>query len=439
MKNGTLIGISEVDITPDFVTELAGYNDAIPRESEGVHDEISAKAISIENNDCTVVILSVPAVNIKIDSFEIIRSATSIALNIPKQNILIHATHSHSCPKNKGEYKSFLEKKCIQCIEESFKNRFYGKIGFGKTTVNECGKNRRRLLYGGLPVDPEIIVMKIEDENGCCKAIVYNYACHCTVMGVDNKLISEDWPFFANTLITQTKGNNIKSIFIQGASGDINPGYSAGLSAVGANIPTRTWSEAKRIGENVGNALLEIVDTIVAEEIIKLKSSTIEFTLPARKDYPTSLEQAKNNYEQAKLKLEQIKTASNASEIKIDKAKTELFFASLIKNGAQDFYNGKWAENLKIEVQAICINNNIITSSPCEMFCEDGMALKKKSPAKYTMIAELSNPVEAIDYIPTANAYKDGDYEVYCSRYHQDAASILIDESLNNINKIYKE
>ncbi len=431
-----MVGLASVDITPDFTTRLAGYNRSIPRESEGVHDRIFAKAISIEKDDCTVVILSVPAVDIEISSVKIIRSETSTALNIPEQNILVHATHSHSCPRSEGKYKKFLEQKCVECIKKSFTNRFHGKVAWGRTTVSECGKNRRRLLYGGLPVDPEVIVMKIEDKNGNLKAVVYNYACHCTVLGVDNKLISEDWVYFANELIKQQKGSDVISVFIQGASGDINPGYSAGLSAVGAKIPTRTWNEAQRIGEKIGEAVLATLDEIVAEEIINLKSATHSFKLPVRTDYPISLGQAKEQAKQAERKLEQLKNSRNKSETKLDEAKMKLFFASLVKSGAENFYSGKWGKELRAEVQAICINNNIIATLPGEVFCEDGMNLKNNSPAKHTMIAELSNAVEAEGYIPTANAYEEGDYEVYCSRYHQDAAGILIKESLKNINNI---
>ena len=431
-----MIGLASVDITPDFITSLAGYNKNIPRESEGVHDRIFAKAVLIEKNNCTVVILSVPAVNIGISSVKIIRSEINLALNIPKQNILVHATHSHSCPRSEGRYKSFLEQRCIQCIKESFINRFHGKVAFGRTTVSECGKNRRRLLYGGLPVDPEVIVMKIEDDNDNLKAIIYNYACHCTVLGVDNKLISEDWVYFANNLIEQQKGSDVISVFIQGASGDINPGYSAGLSAIGAKIPTRNWNEAQRIGEKIANAVLTTIDGIVVEEIINLKSATHRFKLPARIDYPISLNEATEQLKQAEEKLEQYKKSGKKSEIKLDEAKTGVFFASLVKSGAEDFYSGKWGKYLWAEVQAIRINNNIIASLPGEVFCEDGMSLKKNSAAQHTMIAELSNAIEAEGYIPSASAYEEGDYEVYCSRYRQDAASILIKESLKNINNI---
>ena len=437
MTSEALIGLAEVDITPSFTTSLAGYNKAIPRVSGGVHDRIFAKALSIEKDGVATVILAVPSVGVEIESVEVIRSKAGEKLNIPKENILVHSTHSHSCPRCEKEYKAFLERKCVQCVKKSFENRFCGKIGFGSITVDECGKNRRRLLYGGLPVDSEIVVMMVEDESGVLKAVLYNYACHCTVMGVDNKLISEDWPFFANDLIKRRKGTEISTIFIQGASGDVNPGYSAGLSAVGAKIPIRTWEKAQKIGEKVGEAVLAVLDEIISEEIVTLATRTRFFKLPVRRKYPISLKEAENKFEEAGKRLDALDKSDNPSEARMDQAKMALFFASLVKSGAESFYGGEWNDDLATEILSIRMNDNAITTFPGEVFCESGMKVKRDSPGEKTIIAELANPVEAEGYIPTALAYEAGDYEVYCSRYAESAADKLVHESIENIRILF--
>ncbi|GAH00763.1 unnamed protein product, partial [marine sediment metagenome] len=62
--------------------------------------------------------------------------------------------------------------------------------------------------------------------------------------------------------IKEKVGKNVNCIFFNGAEGDINPGYSAGLSAVGAEIPIRTWEKAREIGERVANSIL-LDDTVI--------------------------------------------------------------------------------------------------------------------------------------------------------------------------------
>ena len=151
------------------------------------------------------------------------------------------------------------------------------------------------------------------------------------------------------------------------------------------------------------------------------------------------MEEAENKFKEAELELAKLEASANKSTIKHDEAKMNVFFASLLKNGAQDFYSGKWGKDFYAEILSIAINDNVITTFPCEVFCEDGMTLKSKSPFKHTMLAELSNLVEAQGYIPTRRAYHEGDYEVFSSRYSENAANTLINESLKNINLCRKK
>src|SRR5688572_32776554 len=70
---------------------------------------------------------------------------------------------------------------------------------------------------------------------------------------------------------------------------------------------------------------------------------------------------------------------------------------------------------LEVEVQIIALGNELAwVSLPGEVFVELGLAIKKRSPFKQTMLAELANG--SIGYIPDRRAYAEGAYEPISAR-----------------------
>ena len=67
-------------------------------------------------------------------------------------------------------------------------------------------------------------------------------------------------------------------------------------------------------------------------------------------------------------------------------------------------------------------------SLPGEVFVELGMAIKRASPARCTMIAELANG--SIGYIPDAKAYAEGNYEVVSARCAKGSGEMLVETAL---------
>ena len=67
------------------------------------------------------------------------------------------------------------------------------------------------------------------------------------------------------------------------------------------------------------------------------------------------------------------------------------------------------------EVQVITFGDELaVVGLPGEIFVELGLALKKASPFKHTFIAELANG--SVGYVPNAEAYPQGAYEVVSAR-----------------------
>ena len=96
---------------------------------------------------------------------------------------------------------------------------------------------------------------------------------------------------------------------------------------------------------------------------------------------------------------------------------------------------GKQDEPLSVEVQAIAFSDEAaIVALPGEIFVELGLALKKQSPFKHTMIAELANG--SIGYIPDNRAYPQGNYEVVSARCAQGSGELLVEAALKLLKEL---
>ncbi len=431
-KSG-LVGLARVNITPGKGVNLAGYG-LWQRPCAGVHDALYASCIVIEYKDTAVAMLSIPVCTLDAETTKIIRERVCKNIDIPEENILIHATHTHSAPYVEGEYRFFLYEKCVDCIKNAWKKRSPANIGIGSKKADECGRNRRYLDYGGFPVDPEVSVIKVTDLQGRLTGVVLNYACHATCLDARNTLVSNDWPFFAAAKIKRETHSSVKVLFFGGPSGDINPGYSAGLSAVGAEIPVRTWAEAERIGCRVGEAAAAVLAEIKTKPVRRLRSHSSILKLPLRSSYPVTLAAAKEELGKKKRTLSRLKKSGESSRVSVERAKADVFFAELVSEGAKQFYSGKLGEFVNAELQSVILNDSVITTFPGEVFVKAGIDVKRLSPLRKTIVIGLANTLEAKGYMPTREAFGEGDYEVYNTYYDKKAAGVLVKTTIRNIN-----
>jgi hypothetical protein len=89
----------------------------------------------------------------------------------------------------------------------------------------------------------------------------------------------------------------------------------------------------------------------------------------------------------------------------------------------------------EVEVQVIALGDEIAwVSLPGEIFVELGLELKKRSPFRHTMIAELANG--AIGYIPNEKAYDEGNYEPMSARCAKGSGEKLVETALRLLQKM---
>ncbi len=262
-----VIGVARIDITPQEPIRLSGYGSR--RElSEGVHGKLWAKAVAIGGAD-------EPAVFVTLDLIGVpawLTAAVVEQLELPASRIALCATHTHSGPhlrdvlnpifmedipeahwKAIERYSDQLVSKVVAVCQDAIENRKTGSLSWGQGKVTFAG-NRRVLENGqwtgfGIepdgPVDHSLPVMKVSDADGTLRAIIANYACHCTTLGGGFNHLHGDWAGEAQRLIEERHPGTTALIAI-GCGADANPNPRGSMAEVIKNA-TELANEVDRL------------------------------------------------------------------------------------------------------------------------------------------------------------------------------------------------
>jgi hypothetical protein len=437
--SGIKVGLGETVINPPIGTPMSGYMRT--EVSKGIHDDLHARSLVVEGKDgAAVVLMTLSLVDIGKDYIDSIRAGVNSETGIPKQNIMISCTHTHSGPdlgsQTSESYKQLLRKRAVESAVQAWKNRVPGRIGIDSTVVYELGRANRRLLYGGLHPDPEVGIIKIEDSRGKLLGVAFNYGCHPSTLDLHNLDFTEDWPSYAIKGIKSRLGKDIWVAYYQSAQGDIKVGYTAELSAVGAAMPIRNWWYAELKGNQMADAVLKALPAVSTSDSGVVKSVDSVFEYPLKESFPLTVKQAEGELDAAKRSLAVLeKNGDSIGRRVLDQARVEVFLAGMRVDNAKTVANKNRPMTMKLEQQAIRIGDAVFVSFPCEVFSEIGLAVKQKSPFAKTFIIGLANEPD-VGYLPTAEEFLEDNYEVLGSPFSPKAGQVCIESSLQLIKQL---
>jgi len=239
-------GVSRVEITPSTNMEMYGYSNRKCGPATGTHDPLFAKVLMLESGDARMAIVTLDLGSMVSDN---LRREVASKLNIPL--VLLSASHTHSAPSflpfgsnpSTGEaanaYLAEIDRKIFNAIQEASKSMFPAKLGiargsmqlgYNRLLLREDGRSRalfdnlERIPYG--PIDPEFILLRVDDSQGNAKALLIHYATHAVVLGPTNCKYSADYPGVLQAKVEQAMPGT-QAMFVQGGAGDINPLFMA--------------------------------------------------------------------------------------------------------------------------------------------------------------------------------------------------------------------
>ena len=405
------VGVGRVDITPAEEVTLAGSPS--PKKTSVVDTPLFVKAMVISSGQQSVAIVTVDTLKYFTEFADRARKHIEATTGIPAGHVILCASHTHRGPLC-YYYEDRLTTPIGKAVALAIKDLTPCGIGTSTGTVEGVSENRR-LLKGGEawnrwqlkpsergkypvagPVDPEVGVLAAVDMNGDYKAIVYNYACHPT--STQGAVISADYPGHVQQYVEEHLGDEVPTLFLTGACGDVNPDYSEG---------------SNRFGERLGEEILKSLGSI--KPIVKptLYIESREKEMPGREHPEFEEEEIARKWPG---QLEHYRKAFEA-----------------MKERERPIY--------AFHLTGIRIGDDFaIVTNPDELFCEIGMSIKKHSPFKHTMVAEQTNGARG--YVPTAKAFEEGGYETWYGEHSYlstRAGEIVENESLDILRQLEHE
>jgi hypothetical protein len=437
MQSRLLAGAYEIDITPPVGIDLAGYFNV--RKADNILDNLYAKSTVLKVDDTEVAITSCDLCVIPRELVLRIRELASGWSGIPKDNIMVSATHTHTGPVTAGllagevdsGYVDLLTRKVATSIFMAKKNLREAIIKVGRGKEDSIVFNRRYLMKDGTvvtnpsklnpdivkpagPVDPELLTVLVESTEGDPIALIVNYANHIDTIGGTG--ISSDYPGVMARILKRFLGD-IPVLFLNGAEGDINH--------IDVNDPTPQggYGEAERIGKILAGAVIKVLSKMDSiRERLKIKTSLLK--IPLRKPSKEDIERAKrllSEVAESKSKeLTAFDLAKGSIEIERVYAKEILLLSQLDRDLEE------------LELQSISLGDLALVGIPGEPFVEIGLAIKEKSPFRYTGIVSLANGYSG--YIPTEKAFDEGGYEARLARsskLYKGAGEDIVKEVIN--------
>ncbi len=236
--NGTFqVGAARSDITPDYPIRLTGY--AVRKtESEGVEQRLWAKALAIGSDaDGPAVLITADNCGVSALIIDEVAGRLQRKAGIPRERIAVCSSHTHSGPCVRGfapnifampipadqqatidRYSKELTDKLEQVALAALADRKPARLGWNEGRL-DFARNRR--TTGG-PVDLALPILCATTLDGNVRAIVANYACHCTTLGGEFNKFCGDWAGFAQAAIQSDFPNAVALITI-GCGADANP------------------------------------------------------------------------------------------------------------------------------------------------------------------------------------------------------------------------
>ncbi|MCA1901765.1 MAG: hypothetical protein LDL53_06040 [Candidatus Hydrogenedens sp.] len=403
---GLYAGSATVDITPEPGKEMpGGFKKSI---SKGTHDPLELNTIVLKNESGSIAIVAIDALFIPSDIVENVRTKVSKITPIPAKNIIISASHTHHggpiidvfLSERDPEYCSLVETKIIESIQTAWNNLTKVKIAFAEgeqegiafnrrfymkdgTVVTHPGRKNPQIIAPAGPIDPQVLAMFITKEDGTLLGAVVNYALHGTVFS--GAFYSADYIHYLRDFLRKQWGETVSIAFLNGACGDVTQ-----INNLREEEPPESGPEwSKRIGETLACQVYQLYLWTKPQDTATIATATETIHIPIR-----DIDEKKYHVK--------IGLGSDQSEV-YDR---EIKLLRKMKN--------QMGGNVDVEITAIRIGDLAIVCNPTELFCRLGLDIKKSSPSKYTMIAEVSNGYTG--YCPTPEAFDEGGYEILTAR-----------------------
>jgi hypothetical protein len=431
-------GTSAVALPVELGAPMMGYG-LRTGGAEALHDPLHARALHLRGaSDCLIVSLDVcliaPA------QADAVRAELERATGIPRERVLVACIHTHSGPdtgigalaagRPAPARAAALLEAAVRAGREAVRAAAPAALAIAHAEAR-IGRNRRR---AGGPLDPDLLVLRVDDARGRPLAVAYVHGCHPTALGPENLAYSADWPWAAAARIAEAlPGAN--PIFLLGAHADVDP-RTRGVKDLAETGKTSGvgFDEVERLGSEVGAAVAAAALGAKPERsqsAIGARSARVRLTAHAESE-------AERKAALAALGLAPDAQLGTSDFFRLETERTEglppaerrerIACVRRYLRGrlAKQFAGGPEAD---VEVQVLRLGEARLVGLPLEATVDVGRDWKRRSGSPHAALLSIANGW--LRYLPHPENFTEPaahtHYEVLMSSFEAEAASRLLE------------
>ncbi len=435
-----LAGVGRRSVAPPLGIKTAGF---YSREGvvTGIDGDLSATVLVLRGLGETVVLAAIDLCMAPQWVVAEWRTWIASAAATRPECVLVNMSHTHSSgalamtqPEFSYQrellerYRGMLAERLVEATIDAVADLQPARIAAG-AGESRVGIQRRETGPDGYvflgevpdgPIDPSVGVLRVDRLDGTPIAIAGSYGCHTVVVGPRAPVASPDFPGPMRELVEQTFG--APCLFLQGGGGDIMPCWGMGHE-------TDNTDANERIGWMLGGEVVSVAASLrthvrrgdrVSIPSLLGPGQTMRPLVPVEGETCTYLGARSRAVE---LDLVGLPTRERAEAILAERrAELDAALAGTSERAvtiARHFV--AWAEILveavrtgrrtaPMEVQAIRVNDIVITAIAAEVFSATTRTIREGSPYAATIALGYSNGV--LCYLPTRDAYPAAGWDV---------------------------
>jgi len=392
------VGAAAVDLEADDSMVIAGGIG--PGKATGQEGLLRAVAVVIEKpNAGKVAIVACDVLFVTRDFIDPALKEIEQSTGIAPDRVLVNATHTHHAPCTASVHgyvrDDVFTKRVQQAIVKSVQQANANLAGgdaeflFKLSEEKTVGANSRVLLSdntiwwtGALsdpvrhtgPFDPQLPVFAFRGENKKLRALLYNHSTHT----IGSRAPGVRSPSFYGLAAQELEPElGCKVSFLEGASGSTH------------NITGVPVDEAVRRMKRV-----------IVEALAQAEPHAVTKLLSIKRAFPFKVRTFDESVEDEKVASYCNKRIPTGAQGVID------VFRDMRRQ-----LKGEQGKTRETFLQAVVMGDVAIVGVPAEYFTIFGTDIKKRSPYKYTYVAELAN--DWIGYLPNLEAHQLGGYQTW--------------------------
>lgn len=388
------VGAAAVNVEADDSMVIGGGID--PGKLQGQEGQLRAVAVVIRKPGApAAAIVACDVLMMSRDLLDPVAEEIQAKLGIPVSHILINATHTHHAPTTctvhgyarEEVFCRRLQQAIVQAVTEAHARLSNAQFFFRLGEESSVGQNSRLLLSDNSifwvgprddvvrptgPFDPELPVLAFRNVKHDLLALIFNHSTH--TIGIRKSGRSPSFYGLAAQELEEELGGTV--CFLEGASGSTH------------NLTLK----ANEMVIRIKNAVRDALGKSEPRSIARLTAIRRPFTFKVRHFDEAEEDAAVTAYCNKRL------GEHGASVVKVFRNQREVL------RPQQGQEKTTW-------IQVVLIGDVAVVGVPAEFFTVLGQDIKRRSPFRYTYIAELAN--DWIGYLPDRRAHELGGYQTW--------------------------